>query len=49
MYHMEFMVLYLVEIIIAALVLIIACLLIRLAIFIFGLIRKIIRKGIDHD
>lgn len=49
MYHMEFMVLYLAEIIVAALVLVTASLLIRLAIFIAGLIRKIIRKGIDHD
>lgn len=46
MYHMEFMVLYLVEIVIAALVLIGACLLIRLVIFTSGLIGKIIRKGV---
>lgn len=45
MYHIEYMVLYLAEIIIAALVLIVACLLIRLAIFTSGLIRKILRKG----
>lgn len=44
MYHIEFMVLYLAEIIVAALVLIIAYLLIWLAIFTFGLIRKIIKK-----
>lgn len=48
MYNIEFMILYLVEIIVAALVLIIAYLLIRLAIFTFGLIRKIIKKIIIH-
>lgn len=44
MYHIEFMVLYLAEIVVAALVLVTASLLIRLVIFIFGLIRKIIKK-----
>lgn len=44
MYSMEFMVLYLAEIIMAALVLLTACLLIRLVFFVAGLVRKIIKK-----
>ena len=45
MYSIEFMVLYLAEIIMAALVLLTAYLLIRLVFFTAGLIRKIIKKG----
>ena len=45
MYSIEFMVLYLAEIIMAALVLLTAYLLIRLVFFMAGLIRKIIKEG----
>lgn len=45
MYSMEFMMLYLAEIIMAALVLLTAYLLIRLVFFMAGLIRKIMKKG----
>lgn len=45
MFHMEFMVLYLAEIIMAAFVLLTAYLLIRLVFFMAGLIRKILKKG----
>ena len=44
MFHMEFMVLYLAEIIMAAFVLLTAYLLIRLVFFMAGLIRKIVKK-----
>ena len=45
MFHMEFIVLYLAEIIMAAFVLLTAYLLIRLVFFMAGLIRKILKKG----
>lgn len=50
MFSIEFMILYLAEIIMAALILLTACLLIRLVIYIPGLIRRIIKKGVkDYD
>ena len=49
MYSMEFMVLYFAEIIMAAFVLLTACLLIRLVFFMAGLIRKIIKKKGENE